>query len=97
MIINSFNFIFWVAVLSILHNRNNLLLSIIALETSYLIIILLIAMSSSRHVGLIENQAYCLLFLVLAASESATGLAVLIICYKYTSKTVFTTHQLLHG
>ena len=91
-----FNCIFWLSIIGIINNKNNVLLMLISLEISYLMIILLFTLTSSQLWGEIENQSYCLLLLILAASESATGLAVLINNYNYTLKTTFSNSQILH-
>lgn len=74
-------FLFFIGIIGLVLNRKNVLITIISLELMLLAVILNFVMFSS-YLDDILGQIFVLFILTIAASESATGLALLTVYYK---------------
>ncbi len=92
----SFGFIlFFIGLLGIVFNYKNFLVTMMSAELMYLSIILLFILTGYYYNS--EGQVYGLLLLVIAASESAIGLGILIVLYRFGRTIDFIDYQDLKG
>lgn len=91
-----FSIIFWIGVIGILFKRNNIFLVLFSIELMYLGIIstyLLLSVVTKITLG----QIYGLIILIIAASESAVGLGILITLYRWGRNLEFNSYDELSG
>jgi len=74
-------FLFFIGIIGLVLNRKNILITIISLELMLLAVILNFIIFS-LYLDDILGQVFVLFILTIAASESATGLALLTVYYK---------------
>lgn len=91
-----FYLLFLIGLTGIIFNYKNYLITMFCIELMYLgITICFIIVSSSTTDP--KGQIYALLLLILAAAESAIGLGVLIVLYRFGSSIEFQDYQELKG
>jgi len=92
----SFGFaLFFIGLLGIAFNYKNFLITMMAAELMYLGIIVLFILTGYYYNN--EGQVYGLLLLMIAASESAIGLGILIVLYRFGKSIDFIDYQELKG
>jgi NADH-quinone oxidoreductase subunit K len=92
----SFGFLlFFIGLLGIAFNYKNFLVTMMAAELMYLGIIFLFILTGYYYNS--EGQLYGLLLLIIAASESAIGLGILIVLYRFGKSVDFIDYQELKG
>ena len=89
-------FIFFVGLLGAIHNDRNFLITMLSLELTYLGVIVLI-LNASLAMGDFEGRIDSLVILVIAAAESALGLGILIVLFRYTQNISFSAFQILRS
>jgi len=77
-------------------NQKNFLIAMLCMELMYLGLVLLFIFSSNV-VGLVFGQVYALYIIILAAAESAVGLGLLIVLYRFKKTINFSDYQVLRG
>jgi NADH-quinone oxidoreductase subunit K len=88
--------LYTIGLFGLIYNRKNFFIAMMGIEIMYLAIILgfiIISVATSNP----EGQIYALFFLVIAAAESALGLAILIVLYKFDGSIKFDTYTELRG
>jgi len=91
-----FYFLFLIGLTGIIFNYRNYLVTMFCIELMYLgitICFIIISISTADPKG----QVYALLLLVIAAAESAIGLGVLIVLYRFGNSIEFNDYQELKG
>ena len=91
-----FYFLFLIGLTGILFNYKNYLVTMFCIELMYLgitICFIILSISTADPKG----QIYALLLLILAAAESAIGLGILIVLYRFGSSIEFQGYQELKG
>jgi len=91
-----FYFLFLIGLTGIIFNYRNYLVTMFCIELMYLgitICFIIISIFTADPKG----QIYALLLLVLAAAESAIGLGVLIVLYRFGNSIEFNNYQELKG
>jgi NADH-quinone oxidoreductase subunit K len=88
--------IFFIGILGVVFNFQNFLVTMMSVELIYLGIILLFILVSI-HTYDPKGQIYALIFLIIAASESAIGLGLLIVLYRFGKTINFEDFQSLRG
>jgi len=89
-------FLFFAGVLGMIFNYRNFLVTMMAVELMYLgIVTSFIMYGVACHDT--KGYIYGLLFLVLAACESAVGLGILIVLYRFNRSIDFAAYQNLGG
>jgi NADH:ubiquinone oxidoreductase subunit K len=91
-----FYFLFLIGLTGIIFNYRNYLVTMFCIELMYLgitICFIIISISTADPKG----QIYALLLLVIAAAESAIGLGVLIVLYRFGNSIEFNNYQELKG
>lgn len=88
--------VFLLGVSGILFNYKNFLVTMLNIELMYLGILSSFAIIAKYTYSLI-GQIYALLILILAASESAVGLGLLIVAYKYRKSLQLDDYKDLYG
>lgn len=91
-----FYFIFLIGITGIIFNYRNYLITMFCIELMYLGVtfcFILVAFSTLDPKG----QIYSLFFLVIAAAESAIGLGILIVLYRFGNSIDFERYQELKG
>ena len=91
-----FYLLFLIGLSGMLFNYKNYLVTMFCIELMYLgitICFVIVSISTADPKG----QIYAILFLVLAAAESAIGLGVLIVLYRFGSSIDFQDYQELKG
>jgi len=92
-----FSFIlFTIGLLGIIINTRNFLVTMMCVEIMYLGIILSFIITSV-YTGDPKGEIYAIILLILAAAESAIGLGVLIILYRFGNSIEFTSYTELKG
>lgn len=89
-------FLYFVGLLGVIYNYKNYLITMMSIELMYLGVItnfVLYSSFSSFSVGFI----YSILLLILAASESAVGLGLLILLYRFGRTIEFSAYESLGG
>jgi NADH-quinone oxidoreductase subunit K len=94
--VSVFYFIFLVGLSGTIFNWKNYLIAMLNIELMYLGIVALFIVASliSRD---IKGQIYGLILLILAASESAVGLGILIVLFRFRRTVNFSAYQELRG
>jgi NADH-quinone oxidoreductase subunit K len=87
-----FYFLFFIGLTGILFNYKNYLVTMFCIELMYLGITVCFAIVSVFTADP-KGQIYSILLLVVAAAESATGLGVLIVLYRFGSSINFSDYQ----
>jgi NADH-quinone oxidoreductase subunit K len=88
--------VFSIGLFGLIFNYKNFLVSMLSIEVMYLGIITgfaVISIVTCNH----SSQVYALSALILAASESAVGLGILIVLFKFGRNVDFTTYEELKG
>ena len=80
----------------IIFNYKNFLITMLSIELMYLGIIMSFIIFSLA-IADIKGQIYALIFLILAAGESAIGLGILIILFRFGKSIEFKAYQELKG
>jgi len=93
---NLFYLIFLIGIFGIVFNYKNLLITMLSVELMYLGIVSGFAVLSFFMYD-IQGQIWALVILILAASESAVGLGLLIVLFKYGRSIDFAQYQELYG
>ena len=93
---NLFYLIFLIGIFGIVFNYKNLLITMLSVELMYLGIVSGFAVLSFFMYD-IQGQIWALVILILAASESAVGLGLLILLYRSKGQIVFTDLTTLRG
>ena len=93
---NLFYLIFLIGIFGIVFNYKNLLITMLSVELMYLGIVSGFAVLSFFMYD-IQGQIWALVVLILAASESAVGLGLLIVLFKYGRSIDFAQYQELYG
>lgn len=91
-----FFFLFCIGLTGIIFNYQNYLVTMLCVEIMYLgitICFLIVSLITFDPKG----KIYSLLLLILAASESAVGLGILIVLYRFGKAIDFLTYQTLKG
>lgn len=91
-----FSIIFFIGMSGIIFKRANFLLTLLSIEVMYLGIIsfsVLVSVISTKEIG----QVYALIFLIMAACESAIGLGILIILYRFGKTLNFSNYEIMRG
>jgi NADH-quinone oxidoreductase subunit K len=91
-----FYLLFLIGLTGIIFNYKNYLITMFCIELMYLGITLcfiIVSISTADPKG----QIYALLLLILAAAESAVGLGILIVLYRFGSSIEFQNYQELKG
>lgn len=91
-----FYLLFLIGLTGIIFNYKNYLVTMFSIELMYLgitICFIIVSISTSDPKG----QIYAILLLILAAAESAIGLGVLIVLYRFGSSIDFQDYQELKG
>jgi NADH-quinone oxidoreductase subunit K len=89
-------FLFFTGVLGMLFNYKNFLVTMMSVELMYLgVVTSFILHSSACHDA--RSAVYGLILLVLAACESAIGLGILIVLYRFGRSIDFAAYQNLGG
>jgi NADH:ubiquinone oxidoreductase subunit K len=91
-----FYFLFLIGLSGIIFNYKNYLVTMFCIELMYLgitICFLIVSISTSDPKG----QIYAILLLILAAAESAVGLGLLIVLYRFGKSIEFQAYQELKG
>jgi NADH-quinone oxidoreductase subunit K len=92
----SFGFaLFFIGLLGIVYNYKNFLITMMAAELMYLGITVLFVLTGYYYNN--EGQIYGLLLVMIAASESAIGLGILIVLYRFGRSIDFADYQELKG
>jgi NADH-quinone oxidoreductase subunit K len=91
-----FSIIFFIGVAGFVFNRKNFFVSMLGVELIYLANIICFLLVSA-FTNLASAQLYALIVLVVAATESALGLAILIVLYKFDGSIKFETYTELRG
>jgi len=87
-----FYFLFFIGLTGILFNYKNYLVTMFCIELMYLGITVCFAIVSVSTADP-KGQIYSILLLVVAAAESATGLGILIVLYRFGSSINFSDYQ----
>lgn len=90
------NFFFFFGILGIIFNQRNFLLSMLFIEVMYTGIFLYFIFGSF-YLNSPIGQVYALTILVSAACESAVGLGILLILFKYDNSISFNDFSELRG
>lgn len=88
--------LFLIGIVGMLFNYKNFLITMLNIELMYLGIVTGFALFSiilNDDIG----QIYAITVLILAASESAVGLGILIVIFKYGQSVDFSQYERLHG
>jgi NADH-quinone oxidoreductase subunit K len=91
-----FYLLFLIGLSGIIFNYKNYLVTMFSIELMYLgitICFIIVSISTSSPNG----QIYAILLLILAAAESAIGLGILIVLYRFGSSIDFQDYQELKG
>jgi len=91
-----FYFLFLIGLSGIIFNYKNYLVTMFCIELMYLgitICFIIVSISTSDPKG----QIYAIILLILAAAESAVGLGLLIVLYRFGNSIDFTEYQKLKG
>lgn len=91
-----FYFLFLIGLSGIMFNYKNYLVTMFCIELMYLgitICFIIVSISTSDPKG----QIYAILLLILAAAESAVGLGLLIVLYRFGNSIEFQAYQKLKG
>lgn len=88
--------IFCVGLYGIISNRTNLLILLICIEV-VLFAVDINFVVFSVYLDDITGQVFALFILITAASESAIGLAIVLVYYRKNSKITLISHGLLRG
>lgn len=91
-----FYFLFLIGLSGIIFNYKNYLVTMFCIELMYLgitICFIIVSIASADPKG----QIYAILLLILAAAESAIGLGVLIVLYRFGNSIEFQAYQKLKG
>jgi NADH:ubiquinone oxidoreductase subunit K len=91
-----FYFLFLIGLTGILFNYKNYLVTMFCIELMYLgitICFIIVSVATADPKG----QIYAIILLVLAAAESAIGLGILIVLYRFGSSIDFKDYQELKG
>ena len=91
-----FYFLFLIGLTGILFNYKNYLVTMFCIELMYLgitICFIIVSIATADPKG----QIYAIILLVLAAAESAIGLGILIVLYRFGSSIDFQDYQELKG
>ena len=91
-----FYFLFLIGLSGIIFNYKNYLVTMFCIEIMYLgitICFIIVSISTADPKG----QIYAILLLILAAAESAIGLGVLIVLYRFGNSIEFQEYQKLKG
>jgi len=92
----SFGFaLFFIGLLGIAFNYKNFLITMMSAELMYLGITMLFILTGYYYNN--EGQIYGLLLVMIAASESAIGLDILIVLYRFGKSIDFVDYQELKG
>ena len=91
-----FYLLFLIGLTGIIFNYKNYLVTMFCIELMYLgitVCFVIVSVSTADPKG----QIYAILLLILAAAESAIGLGILIVLYRFGSSIEFTDYQELKG
>lgn len=91
-----FYFLFFIGLTGILFNYKNYLVTMFCIEIMYLgitVCFVMVSISTADPKG----QIYAILLVVIAAAESAIGLGMLIVLYRFGSSIDFSDYQELKG
>jgi len=91
-----FYFLFLIGLSGIIFNYKNYLVTMFCIELMYLgitICFIIVSISTADPKG----QIYAIILLILAAAESAVGLGLLIVLYRFGNSIDFTEYQKLKG
>jgi len=88
--------LFFIGVVGVVFNFKNFLITMMSVELIYLAIILLFIIVSVYTYDQ-KGEIYALLLLIIAAAESAIGLGILIVLYRFGKTINFEDYQALRG
>lgn len=88
--------LFLIGIIGMIFNYKNFLITMLSIELMYLGIVSGFAIASICLFD-IQGQIYALIVLILAASESAVGLGLLIVLFRYGKNIDFDVYQELRG
>ena len=88
--------LFLIGILGFILNRKNIILMIISIEIMLLAVTLLVLVSSYQFDD-IMGQTYSIYIIAIAGAESAIGLGMLIVLYRFGSSIDFSDYQELKG
>lgn len=88
--------LFLIGVIGMIFNYKNFLITMLSIELMYLGIVSGFAIASTCLFD-IKGQIYALIVLILAAAESAVGLGLLIVLFRYGKNIDFAAYQELRG
>jgi NADH-quinone oxidoreductase subunit K len=92
-----FSFLLYViGIAGILSNNKNFLITLLAIELMYLGVLMSFILFASNQKDF-RAGAYSLLFLILAACESAVGLGILVVLHRFAHSVQFEDFQKLAG
>jgi NADH-quinone oxidoreductase subunit K len=91
-----FVFVFFSGLTGIIFNQRNFLVTMLSIEVMYLGITVSFILASIL-LGDLKAQIYALVLLILAAAESAVGLGILIVLYRFGGTIEFTDYENLKG
>ena len=91
-----FTVMYLIGLAGMIFNQKNFLIAMLCMELMYLGLVLLFIFSSNV-VGLVFGQVYALYIIILAAAESAVGLGLLIVLYRFKKTINFSDYQVLRG
>lgn len=80
----------------IITNNKNILITMLCVELVYISVIFFFLVMSNYYVD-IKGQIYALSLLIIAASESAIGLGLIIVLYRFGKSINFYDYQELRG
>lgn len=89
-------FLFFIGLTGVFLNRKNVLLVLISIELVLLSVNLLFLVSSS-YLDDVFGQIFAVFILTVAASESAVGLAILLVYYRFKGTIALESMNLLKG
>ena len=88
--------VFLIGIIGMIFNYKNFLITMLSIELMYLGVVSGFAIASICLFD-VYGQIYALIILILAASESAVGLGLLIVLFRYGKNIDFDTYQELRG
>lgn len=96
LLINFSILLFFMGIIWLLLNWKNFLITLLCIELMYFGIILAFIFVSTAYSDP-KGQIYALIFVILAASESAIGLGILIVLYRLGQTIDFKDYHEIHG
>lgn len=96
VLINFSILLFFMGIMWLLLNWKNFLITLLCIELMYFAIVLSFIFVSAAYNDP-KGQIYALIFVILAASESAIGLGILIVLYRLGQTIDFKDYQEIQG